>query len=43
MLEESQAHPDAGSRPACPPPPLDPAMSRSLLDKHLEEGGWYLV
>lgn len=39
MLEESQAHPDAGGLQAFPPPPLDPATSRGLLDKHLEEGG----
>lgn len=40
MLEESQAHPDAGGLQAFPPPPLDPAMSRGLLDNHLEEWGW---
>lgn len=37
MLEESQAHPDAGGLQAFPPPPLDPVMSRGLLNKHLEE------
>lgn len=38
MLEESQAHPDAGGLQAFSPPPLDPAMSRGLIDNHLGGG-----
>lgn len=39
LLEESQAHPDAGGRLAFLPPPLDPAVSRVLPDQHLEVVG----
>lgn len=39
MLEESQAHPDAGGRLAFLPPPLDPVVSRVLPDQHLEVVG----